>query len=404
MSASKYDIITIGGGLAGSALARAMAERGAKVLVIESTTEFKDRIRGEQMTSWGAAEAKELGIYDLLISTCGNEMSWWDTFVGPARVEHRDLAATTPAELPNLGFYHPRMQQVLLDAAAAAGAEVRRGTRVTGVQPGSPPRLTLQRNGSTETLDASLIAACDGRSSPARAWGGFEVSHEPDRMQIAGILLHNLKAPMDTALYFLSPVLNRASVIFPQGNGTARSYLIGWKATNRRYQGENDVPAYLNAAMETGLPPEYLQDTRPDGPLATFDGADTYVEHPHRDGLALVGDAAASSDPCWGQGLSLTLRDVRELRDQLISKGDPDAAGHAYADAHDHYFDTIRTIEDWFTTVIYEPGPEADARRGRALGGGALEMQEVDAFQSGPDAPFIRTDEEVRRRFFGDAA
>jgi menaquinone-9 beta-reductase len=42
-----YDLITIGGGLAGSTLAGAMAERGFRVLVLERDTHFKDRIRGE---------------------------------------------------------------------------------------------------------------------------------------------------------------------------------------------------------------------------------------------------------------------------------------------------------------------------------------------------------------------
>ena len=38
-----YDIVTVGGGLGGAAIARAMAERGYKVLVTERETKFKDR-------------------------------------------------------------------------------------------------------------------------------------------------------------------------------------------------------------------------------------------------------------------------------------------------------------------------------------------------------------------------
>lgn len=45
----------------------------------------------------------------------------------------------------------------------------------------------------------------------------------------------------------------------------------------------------------------------------------------------LIGDAAASSDPSWGQGLGLTVRDVRVLRDHLLSRENWDEAGHAYA-------------------------------------------------------------------------
>ena len=49
----------------------------------------------------------------------------------------------------------------------------------------------------------------------------------------------------------------------------------------------------------------------------------------------LVDDAAATNDPCFGCGLSLTLRDVRVLRDALLDVEDWDAACHRYADEHD---------------------------------------------------------------------
>lgn len=38
-----------------------MAEHGAQVLVLESETTFKDRVRGEAMVSWGVNEAKSWG-------------------------------------------------------------------------------------------------------------------------------------------------------------------------------------------------------------------------------------------------------------------------------------------------------------------------------------------------------
>ena len=45
----------------------------------------------------------------------------------------------------------------------------------------------------------------------------------------------------------------------------------------------------------------------------------------------LIEDAAAASDPCFGCGLSLTLRDVRVLRDRLTSMPDFAAAADVYA-------------------------------------------------------------------------
>jgi 2-polyprenyl-6-methoxyphenol hydroxylase-like FAD-dependent oxidoreductase len=76
MSSTSYDIITVGGGLGGVALAKAMAENGARVLVLESETKFRDRVRGEAIVSWGVAEAKNLGIYDVMKAAGAREVEW----------------------------------------------------------------------------------------------------------------------------------------------------------------------------------------------------------------------------------------------------------------------------------------------------------------------------------------
>src|SRR5262245_19955937 len=109
MTNGSYDIITVGGGLGGSALAKAMADHGARVLVLERETQFKDRVRGESTWSWGVAELKELGVYELLRSTCAHAILWFDIYLGSTRVDHRDVAGTTLQRLPDLNFYHPAM-------------------------------------------------------------------------------------------------------------------------------------------------------------------------------------------------------------------------------------------------------------------------------------------------------
>jgi 2-polyprenyl-6-methoxyphenol hydroxylase-like FAD-dependent oxidoreductase len=50
-----------------STLAIAMARSGARVLVLEKETKFRDRVRGEALAPWGVAEARKLGIADLLL-------------------------------------------------------------------------------------------------------------------------------------------------------------------------------------------------------------------------------------------------------------------------------------------------------------------------------------------------
>jgi NADPH-dependent 2,4-dienoyl-CoA reductase/sulfur reductase-like enzyme len=47
-----YDLVIIGGGIAGSSLACSMAKAGARVLLLESEIEFRDRVRGEILCPW----------------------------------------------------------------------------------------------------------------------------------------------------------------------------------------------------------------------------------------------------------------------------------------------------------------------------------------------------------------
>src|SRR5262249_52280033 len=69
-NSSMFDVVTVGGGMGASALAIAMARSGARVLVLEKETKFRDRVRGEALAPWGVAEARKLGVADLLLNTC----------------------------------------------------------------------------------------------------------------------------------------------------------------------------------------------------------------------------------------------------------------------------------------------------------------------------------------------
>jgi 2-polyprenyl-6-methoxyphenol hydroxylase-like FAD-dependent oxidoreductase len=113
-----------------------------------------------------------------------------------------------------------------------------------------------------------------------------------------------------------------------------------------------------------------------------------------------VGDAAATNDPTWGQGLSCTVRDVHVLRDQLLTHEDWDAAGHAYAEEHDRYYKVVHTVETWFAELFMEVGPAAEERRAKAF---ALLAQDgtrmPDLYGLGPS---LLVNEAVRRRFFGE--
>ena len=394
------DLIVVGGGLAGASLARSLAENGVRVLVVERDEKFRDRVRGELMTPWGVAEAEKLTIAELLRRTCGHELPWVDFFSGGTILMHRDVVSTTPQQLSCLSFYHPAMQETLLEAAANSGAEVRRGSSVQAVRPGSPPSVIFQTNGHAEEARARMVVGADGRSSIACKSAGFELRRDPDRMLLAGVLLENVSTAEEMANIVLDFNNGRVAALFPQGGGRARAYFAYHKDSRTRMQGDSDFPDFIESCKRSGADPSWYDGAKAAGPLASFEGADTDVKHPYRDGVALVGDAAAVSDPSWGQGLSTTLRDARVLRDQLLANADWDAAGHAYAEEHDRYCSAVHCVVTWYTEFFLTTGPDADARRARALPLIAQDpTRQPDLLFSGPDMP---VDEDTRRRFFAE--
>jgi menaquinone-9 beta-reductase len=316
-----------------------MAEHGAKVLVLERETHFRDRVRGENLAPWGVAETQALGLYELLRTTCAHEASWFAFSTASERGEPRDLLATTPQQLPFVTFYHPVMQEVLLQAATDAGAEVRRGASVRDVRPGDKPTVIVEQAGQVDEIHARLIVGADGRGSVVRKWAGFPVHQDPERLVLSGVLFEEMGTPQeDTIYYIISPNLGQGVPLVPQGGGRVRAYLTQTKATGARLQGATDIPRFIAESVRSGAPAEWYAGAKAVGPLATFDGADVWVEHPYKEGVVLIGDAAATSDPAWGQGLALTVRDVRVLRDALLRHANWDEAGHAYAEAHDSHY------------------------------------------------------------------
>ncbi|MGA9186937.1 MAG: NAD(P)/FAD-dependent oxidoreductase [Candidatus Acidiferrales bacterium] len=395
MTAPGYDIITVGGGIAASSLAMAMAGRGAKVLVLDREKQFKDRVRGEALVPWGVAEANELGICGLLKEKCAHDVPFVEAGAGL-----RDLRATTPQQLPLLSFPHQVMQETLLAAAENAGAEVRRGVTVEHIECGTLPTVTVDER-SHQRISARLVVAADGRGSMARKWAGFPVCEQINDYYMAGVLLANVHASTETIYAVFNPEFGTWVGLIPQAGERFRAYLVYPKTMGYRLQGESALSQFIFQSAKGYAPlADYYADVKSAGPLASFDASDHWVEHPYRDGVALIGDAAATTDPTYGQGLSFALRAARVLRDELTNNSDWEVAGHHYADQHQRSFRACHTIEGWFRNIFQDPSPESAALRAKIMPLIAEDPTRVpDHIMSGPELPL---DERVRARFFAE--
>jgi menaquinone-9 beta-reductase len=307
---ASFDIVTVGGGLASSSFAKAMAEHGAKVLILEQEKRFKDRVRGEYIVTWGVAEARELGLLDPLRQGCASEIPWIEMGFGL-----RDLRVTTPQQLPGLSFSHPEMQETLLAAAEESGAVVRRGATVQNIETGPHPVLIVEQNSHQEMISCRLVAAADGRNSAARKWLGLATKKSGDPFLFSGVLLSGVAAREDVGWFIFNPELGLIGALVPQGRGRFRAY-FGYPSSNGyRLNGKESLSLFLSESAKVApFFGDFYSEVKDIGPLASFDGGDFWVDHPYRDGVALLGDAAGTTDPSFGQGMALSLRDAHTAR------------------------------------------------------------------------------------------
>jgi 2-polyprenyl-6-methoxyphenol hydroxylase-like FAD-dependent oxidoreductase len=253
-------------------------------------------------------------------------------------------------------------------------------------------------------VEARLVAVCAGRNPALRAQVGFQTRRGSIPLFLSGVWVTNLPAEVDPSVaYIANDVVNGAvSALFPQSAERGRAYFGFHPQTCPRLQSDADYPRFcqeFNRAAGNAIP---LGSAQPAGPLASFECVDVWVDHPYRDGVALVGDAASSNDPSWGQGLALALRDARVLSDEMLADQDWAAAGDRYAARHDRHYGTIRTVSGWFYDIFQRLGPEAEARRARALPLIAQDpTRPPDMLFSGPDLPLAP---DARARFFGEDA
>lgn len=402
--AGDYDLLIVGGGLAGATLGRSMALAGYRVLIIEKETTFRDRVRGEVLLPWGSVEAKTLGIYDILLGACAREAQREHFYYSGAASTPRDYLSSTPKGTCVLSFYHPEMQDVLQTHAAQAGAEIWRGATLAALRPGALPEADIARDGEIRTVTARLVVGADGRESQVASLLGFTRIKDPPELFTGGLqLAGNLE--IEHALYFfLHAISGRGSILIQNKPGNFRVYLLHHKdALPRRLSGERDYPAVMAHLHAIGIPGAWLESLTPRGIFATFDGAHRWIENPSRGHCVLIGDAAAASDPVWGNGLSRTLRDVRLLRDRLLESADWTRAADAYAADHDDFFQRLRRAERLSAALHFSMGEAAERRRERAYA--LMEKQpdlNPDTAGRGPEA---RCDDAVIEALLGkDAA
>jgi 2-polyprenyl-6-methoxyphenol hydroxylase-like FAD-dependent oxidoreductase len=323
----RYDLIVIGGGIGGGALAAVMAQAGKSVLLLEQSTQYEDRVRGEWIAPWGVAETKRVGLYDLLVAAGGHHLARhisYDESRTPEESEARTLPLSIfAAEVPGpLCIGHPHHCRTLFDEAKRRGAEALRGVKVTRIMPGAKPSVAYTHENAEHEATATLLIGADGRMSAARDAAGIKLHQDKPHHWFAGLLVDGAAGWADD-LQAIGTEGDFGFLAFPQGKGRVRVY--GGYALDRRgrFAGDDGARKFLDAFRMRSAPHnEHLAVATPAGPLFSYFNNDSWTDVPFAEGIVLVGDAAGWNDPISGLGLSITYRDVRIVSEILKAGSD----------------------------------------------------------------------------------
>lgn len=327
--AQQFDIIIVGGGLAGGLATLALSHQGFSCAVIDAGDPAKMRGAAfdgrttaisyasarvfRRLGLWDAIERHAEPIRDILV-TDGRAKTRFDDGASSSfhlHFDSRELGDETP-----LGWIVENrvLRDVLFDAIAASDKATlfAPAKRASTVFLASEAVVALEDG---RRVKSALIIAADGRFSSLRAEANIKTNQwRYDQTGIVATVAHERPHEGVAQEFFLPagpfailPMTeSRSSLVWTERTSAAPAFMA-LNDDNFRIEIEKRFAPYLGAIEPAGPRWSY--------PLA-FTLAQSYIA-PR---LALIGDAAHAIHPIAGQGFNLGVKDIAALCD-VLSEG-----------------------------------------------------------------------------------
>ncbi|MBW9120081.1 FAD-dependent monooxygenase [Microbacterium trichothecenolyticum] len=315
-----------GAGVSGLAAAIQLAKAGVEVDVFEAKPELS------ALGSGISLQGNALRVFDAL-------GAWDDIRAAGYPFEGLNLRAPGPgapivAELPDvktggpdypaaMGMPRPALARILLDHAQKAGANVRFGAKVTGVEQGDGVEVFVD---GAPVGSYDLLIGADGLNSAVRGLIGIQAKPEPTGMGIWRSFVSRPAEVVRSELYYGGPVYIAGYT--PTGDDTMYAFLVEKAQDRFDITDEDATRIMLEESRAYEGPWNSIRADLEGGAHANYTWFTKHiVEEPwNRGRVVLIGDAAHSCPPTIAQGAAQGLEDALVLTQLLTERDEVDAA------------------------------------------------------------------------------
>ncbi|EFV14144.1 FAD-dependent oxidoreductase [Segniliparus rugosus] len=306
----KFDVVVVGARCAGSALAMQLARQGLRVCVAEKASALGDKPSTHLLTASGTAVLERLGVLDDVLAAGATQLRTMQFRVNDATVaSHMD----TEILGVTLGIRREVLDNVLLEHAAKAGADVRLGcpvdsvlvedSRVVGAATASGP------------VHADLVVGADGaHSTVSKAVGAEEYLAIPGNYIPMWSFFEGANPKFDLVF----GVMNGCNIVAPRLDNGIYNVQLGFPTSNADAVLADRGTNFDNALSKCPELVSAVLDATRVGPLRMYRRWHGYFRTPVGPGWALLGDAGHFKDPALGQGMADAFRHSEQLAGGIL--------------------------------------------------------------------------------------